>query len=38
MTNFGVDNIPGTPEYMERYKISKAIFNKVINGDVGSRD
>lgn len=34
----GVDNIPGTPEYMERYKISKAIFNKVVNGDVGSRD
>ena len=27
----GVDNIPGTPEYMERYKISKAIFNKVVN-------
>lgn len=32
----GADNIPGTPEYMERYKISKAIFNKVMNGDVES--
>ena len=34
----GANNIPGTPEYMERYKISKAIFNKVMNGDVESRN
>ena len=34
----GVDYIPGTPEYLERYKISKAIFNKVVNGDVESRE
>ena len=34
----GVDNIPGTIGYLERYKISKAIFNKVVNDDVESRN
>lgn len=26
----GADNIPGTPEYEQRYKISKAIYEKVM--------
>ena len=27
----GASNIPGTPEYDEHYKLSKALFNKFAN-------